>query len=566
MAKNNNQKTRMTLYRLKKLTSFDESIQDKYLLLERTTRQTVNIAGYQALFIYGKTSGKELSWNDTIFNISGQRVPYKNTTVSAAIIIADKKKIRSKAGKNKKFRAWAITFGGGFRFLNYEKVDIGFGQRVVIRCAEPDSLSSINKTTLDERPRAERSTIASGAPLMNFHFEFMGDLATRVVAKGRIDNLSSDDKTVSIQGADSLKLPLSKTPRGLIKDIKTIKKVLSKEPVTEDFKLLEQLTQVKNKQKIAELDMDLVKAIDGRNLLSLTYPHELIDEYGSAQAFKIFGDGRQKVHDFLPTLDHLLEPIEKIKDIDKEVECFSRLQKINKMYVMLYEDSEGKNPCSTRISLKKWLNFQVDNDGKRYFLHNGRWYLIEKDYSAELKKRTEEIFSKGPYFENIPEWKLASHPNDEKKQKKENSEEEYNKILAKSIDGLCLDRELIYTNTYRYGIEACDILAKDGTFVHVKHIASSAPASHLIAQALVSTEILAHDLEAHTKLKEIVEKQGGDLAEYECRPRRIVLVIAKDKLITADSLFAFTQVNLVRHVNMLASQNVEVYVAPIARK
>jgi hypothetical protein len=54
--------------------------------------------------------------------------------------------------------------------------------------------------------------------------------------------------------------------------------------------------------------------------------------------------------------------------------------------------------------------------------------------------------------------------------------------------------------------------------------------------------------------------------DYQLMPKRVVIVIAKTgKLLDADSLYTFTQVNLGRQDRTLASRSVDVFVVPIIK-
>lgn len=107
----------------------------------------------------------------------------------------------------------------------------------------------------------------------------------------------------------------------------------------------------------------------------------------------------------------------------------------------------------------------------------------------------------------------------------------------------------------------------DGTPVHVKKVERSAPASHLIAQALISTESLWRDLEARAALSRRAGKLGRtDLGEG-FRPDNVVLAVYRPKrLITAADLFTFTKVNLVNHDAILRNLGTTLHVAAIPWK
>lgn len=202
------------------------------------------------------------------------------------------------------------------------------------------------------------------------------------------------------------------------------------------------------------------------------------------------------------------------------------------------------------------MSFETDKSGSKYFLHGGRWYIMEQDYADTVRKRTLEIFDRPAPLPPLPAWTADFK-----------DELAYNERVAKVVGGLCLDRKLIQGETRKGKFEACDVLLPDGTFIHVKNTDSSSPASHLLAQALVSTEILTYDEVAKGSLRARIEEQGVDPEEYSLVPKKVVIVMAKEgRALTADSLYTFTQVNLGRQDRTLASRNVDVFVVPIVKE
>ena len=286
--------------------------------------------------------------------------------------------------------------------------------------------------------------------------------------------------------------------------------------------------------------------------IALAWPHEAINDIGEVQAFQIRGAQRnykpREIQDGLPTLDVLLEPI-RMEIEDK------RQDRLNRLSVMLFENTDGDSK-SPNIPVKNWISFEIDADGKKHFLHGGRWYVVDDDYCDIIQQRTEEIFGRPSPLQDNPPWL-----------KRYSNEFEYNQKLAEVCGGICLDRSLISLRSRKSQIEACDVLLKGGIFVHVKRVERSAPASHLLAQALVSTEVLIQDKEAQTALKNKINNAGHDPNEYECVPKKVVIVMAKDnQKITADSLYTFTQVNLNRQDKALSSRGIEVCIVPITRE
>ncbi|MFF8310441.1 DUF6119 family protein [Streptomyces lydicus] len=91
---------------------------------------------------------------------------------------------------------------------------------------------------------------------------------------------------------------------------------------------------------------------------------------------------------------------------------------------------------------------------------------------------------------------------------------------------VCLDRRLIKTAQHPHSFEAADLLAEDGTLIHVKRDASSAPLSHLFAQGRVSAGALRFDAEARTEFfRRVREQHPGHPVGEDFTPREVVYAI-----------------------------------------
>ena len=567
MAGKKNDHSRMTVYRLVDLPSLKKAIRDKYDNFDETD---IKVGERCSLLVMGATEEKAVRWGELVKGLSNETVDLKTSSPGAVLLIPEDDTAKNDVAladtgqsdgsrdapiTEDTFNAWAITFGIGFQLLDQRYIDSGFGKRVAIRCIDPTKLQSITKVTLDDRSKTDRSSIPSGATLRGFGFEEIGELATRLIAEGKINNIGAPDKNVTVRGADSLSMPLSKIPTKIVENLNYIKELLKQKPVTDELALLEKISQVpnKNKQYVDRLNAKLLEAIvdPQSEKIALAWPHEAVDEIGEVQAFQIYGvqgRGRKAIkQDGLPTLDDLLTPIREAGESERQ-------HRFNAMSVMLLENTDGDEK-SRKIPVKNWVSFETSLDGKRHFLHSGKWYVIEDDYSETIRRQTAEIFNRESPLSNLPSW--SSRYADELA---------YNQAIAEAYNGICLDRKLISIRGQKGRIEACDVLLKGGVFVHVKRVDSSAPASHLLAQALVSTEILTYDTEAQDTLKQMIKDAVHNPEDYECKPKKVVIVMVKDKqVLAADSLYTFTQVNLGRHDKALDSRGVGVYVVPVVR-
>lgn len=582
MAKKKNNKVRMTLYRLVNLPSLEVAIREKYRddSNENYSHKTISISGRAAELYWGSVERDRAGWTSTVHSLTTESLNVRQAIPSSVIVIRDDEEqigtssisrdnsVEAMEGDGgKPIPAWAITFGMGFQMIDPYYIEPRFGLQVAIRSATGEGLNVLSKTTLDESPQMVRSTIPLGATLRRFGFEEFGDLATNLVVKGSLET-EDTEKSVKIQGGDSLKLPLPTNPEELLVILNNIKDILTRGPATPELAALEHLTVVKDADINANLDKLLVKEIGNKSdQISLSYPYEIIDEFGRVSAFKIVGMRERGKKDFLPTVDDLLKPMRSSRENKvSEEECMNKLKNLS---VRLFQSAEDKDPSGPTIPIKKWLTFQKTlDDGKRYFLQNGIWYSMDGNYINSIQKCVKDIFErKTEVLDNIQDWEIYEAPKDKSEENKRKAEDIYNQEIAKQLGGLCLDRKLIRPESGGSGIEACDVLLPDGIFIHVKHVSSSAPASHLLAQSLVSTSLLRNDEYSQDKLRKMIGDMGEDTNKYDVRPRQVVIVMAKDdKLLTAESLFTFTKINLVRHDQNLANLDVKLNIVPVIRR
>lgn len=539
---NKQSSVRTTLYRLLGVKTLRAAVRDKYFDKPyEFSENSVTVQGREALLVSGAMSTQQVRWSGAIATLTGETLGLGNLTAAAVLLIRTDKDSDA---------AWALSYGMGFQLLDQAFFDAGFGQRIAIRSAAISELSSLTRTTLDARSRVDRLSIPSGDHLRNFGVGDFGELVTRLVAKARIPGLTDPHESLTLRGADALNLPLGRTPNQLINDLDVLDAILGK-PVLAGLEMLEQLTIVKHDKGLVaalelKLDADLANPIGRR--IGLAWPHEQVDETGPASAFKVSGVGRRSgPFDFLPTFEALLATL-------PPATSGHRVDRLRKVKFQLLSDAgeDESQAVSGAIPALKWLAYETDHDGHRYFLHNGNWYLMDQDYADKLRAQTKEVLSLDAGF-TMPEWT------------KDLAEKEYNPLAAHALGGFVMDRKLVRTSLHRHGIELCDILLADGTLVHVKNVKASDAASHHIAQALVSSDALLYDEEARIEFGEAIGRAGGNPDWKPEYLKRVVLAMARPEKLSETNLFTFTQVTLVRNVTALRERGVDVFVVPIKR-
>lgn len=79
--------------------------------------------------------------------------------------------------------------------------------------------------------------------------------------------------------------------------------------------------------------------------------------------------------------------------------------------------------------------------------------------------------------------------------------------------------------------------------------------------------MLTHDKKARVDLRRRIRERGEDPKDYESKPKRVVVVLAKERAaIDASSLFTFTQVNLGRLDRLLKSRGVDLSIASVIKE
>jgi uncharacterized protein (TIGR04141 family) len=537
---------RTTIYRLTGLEDLSDAIRAKYLEQDEFAVAEVAVGDQAALLVTGAMTRERAEWCAEVSVLTGEDIVITGSTPAGVLLL------RPSADAVEANTAYALTYGMGFQLLEPGFLDNLFGQRIAIRTAEPDKLRSVTVTTMDERSRTSRATIPQGDGLMGFGLGDVGEAVSRVVAIANLPNLSrSDGKPLQLRGADALNVPVGRTADEILADLGILEDLLATDP-PEELKILEQLTAVKNPKTKEALDGRLSEVLDGAyGTIGLAWPHERIDENGTPDSWvpgNLWPRRQNTPRQGQPEWDDIVEALEKAPLGGM------RLDRVDRATIQLCRDAEGKDPISQAIPLRRWIAFQTDLNGRTYALYDGSWFQIHHEYASNINARTAAIFARPVDDIEFPAWEAAD------------DEEAYNQKLAEAVGGVCLDRKLIKTQLHRRGIEACDVYLPDGTLIHVKRTEKSSAASHLIAQALVSADALCNDAEAREAVRERINAAGGDASALGTRPKRVILAAHRRDApdVTADDLFTFTKVNLVRQATALEERSVPVRIVSVA--
>lgn len=508
-------------------------------------------------------------WLHAINSITGSQFEVKNRQ-SGAILFIQHNNSLTKGGSKRPTDLWAVTFGAGHTWIDNAKIDDLYGVRIAIRLYESQEIRSMNANTLESKPKQVRTTTPTGSEINEFAFDEFRDFLTRIDLSG---GLEKGGDRLKIRATDSINIPLEPNVASICSAIDHLREILKREPSSK-LAHLENLSPERNKDKIKMLDSQLVNTLQDNRYnspIGFMYPYSTFDSEGEPTHFKLTSIPRdfnpktaftEKV--FPPTnISDLLGPLLRTDSTNgvSSISATELTTLLNKVKVQLFNES-GK--VGRPVRLRDWLTNEqtlADDPNHRYYLLNGNWFKLENSYIQHIISELSEIVSDSDTLTPIPEWKQNIH-----------NEDQYNRLLAAEQDGLLLDKKLITSSEFHLRLEACDVLAKDGNFIHVKLTDTSAAASHLVLQALNSAELLTYDIDTQKKLEDIIsqlcqETEDRERNDFTHIPKSVTLVLAKSNAtMTADSLYMFTKVSIVRAFKTLSRLGIKLNICFIKRE
>ena len=358
-------------------------------------------------------------------------------------------------------RLLAITFGYGRHLVRQETVVQDFGLKVVLNEIDPALIKSVDARTFDELTIHTRRGASRDSALGVFELDNSRDLLRAVTGRSEPGGLGALSGAASLAMNAEIELPQLPV---LAKDLV---KAYNKTSYRKNFEFIDHMRGEQDPVVIEKLDAKLVKALKDREMTEM---HLAIPEAVDWQAISgvKFSFKKRK---------HQLEPDPRItiyRDLrDGEQIKIERLKGDRVEAISSVDEDE----IVGRWRVYDCLVFETNLSGNVYVLSGGDWYRIAKTYRDEVEG----------YVRGVPELELELPAADANQ-----GEDAYNRAAAEKIGGACTDRKLIGVGGVDR-IELCDVLTKDGLFIHVKKRGRSSTLSHLFAQGVTSAELLLRD-------------------------------------------------------------------------
>lgn len=546
MAQRNAELFAVTVYMLDGRLNVNRQIRESYRTREDFRVSEVTVAGRSGVLLKGSIPKEQTSWSAPLGEwINDPELAAIGHSTAAALLLIPAQEASKKT--------WALSFGMGLHALEQSRIITGLGRKIAVRQADPDHLKSVTHSRLDQRALVARTSIPGGDDLAAYGVGGIADLISRVVASAELNGMHArsvrGDGAIEIRGADAIKLPLARNPQLLLKDLDAMESLLLLNPHSRlsDIEQLQAVKKADTRWNLLQQRLDTALGITGQDDLGLAWPTESADAAVPISHFRIMGAPRgfNGDNDREPSLQTLLEPL-------VELPPGRRADRLDSMKVQAFSDDD--DAASPSLPAKRWIVFETSlpDDAGRYCLHDGRWYELDRQLNKRLTDRTRSIFERDSPLKTLPVWT-------------EGHEADYNEELTKSLGGVNLDAKMIKCESNRDGFEACDVLTSDQVFVHVKTVDRSSPLSHLLAQAAVSTQTLLQDASARDALRLRVEQAGGEPSWVPDRPRKVVLVMCRDREINAETLYAFSRMRLVNLAEEFQLWNVDLSVQWVER-
>jgi uncharacterized protein (TIGR04141 family) len=437
-------------------------------------------------------------------------------------------------------RIFAITFGYGFNAIDRSLIEPDFGLKVTLNEVDPNGLDMLDTRRVDRVSRQRRTHLNVGRSVSDF------DISTDIDWIRRVSGRTlSPEVTRKLVGSDSLKLSMKCAVSELGDHCRSFLEKYQKDTYKKHFAFIDHLRPLKPKDPLLpaleERLVDLLKKRD-QEWVAVAFP-EIPDERiirwrlsqgHKAREYEDLDIGR--VHDFLDAHPDVPVDPEKIWVLGKD------------------EDGGSLTP---RDKLHPYLVAQVEHKKATYVLSLGQWFRVDKGYMNSVRERVRQLPDvTGPLA--LPPWTSAF--------KKEG---EYNKHAGAQKKWLVLDAVPFHPEGRTGKLEVCDLLSRNRDFIHVKDMKDSATLSHLFSQGSVSATLFKMDSAHADKVKKRFHDFYGSTPDFEKvkgGPRVVYAIATSRDGNLADSLFFFSAVNLLQHIDAARMAGFEVALCRIERE
>lgn len=439
-------------------------------------------------------------------------------------------------------RIFAVTFGHGFHAINPNLVERGFGLRVTANVIADGRITGADTRGLSRAARSQKTMLSVAS-----EFYALGVEPTEEWIRQLSGKVSTEAFATTAAGADSLRLTIKdfSLPRLPVK-LREIMSRFRADDYQRDFGFLDNFIKLERRDpQVAELDgrlTELLRAGDRDIYFAAPDPFEQLDVafYVVRYRRKVEVEqlSQEEVYRALGALELPEDALHKVKIEAHDADG----QLVDKVY-----------------DLYDYVQAELPGEGVRYVLASGVWFRVSDDYVQEIKSNVTRITDLTDEL-TLPKWDKKRLDDDSSDKTAEGS---YNKQVAKERQFALLDKKNVSIGGRYQKVEVCDLLTSARQLICVKRSTRSSTLSHLFSQASVSASLM-YDEPYRNNMLEYYRNIGGTGDFGSPSNWTFVYAIATDKNgPLAESLFFFSQVNLVTHARDITGRGFRVGLARI---
>jgi len=396
----------------------------------------------------------------SLFNGSvqeGLRGKLDNRIVSAAFLL------------KRKGRVFAVTFGYGRSLLKQGTWEERFGLMVVLNSIDREKIRIIERKNLDTMLTQTRTQTSRKCAIEEFNLDVQQILLKAVLGEPREKTFAS-----SISGADALSITSQVTLDTIETKCDEMLKAFTRRDYKKVFPWVNNLSEVTNKQKVEELNQELIRRVKvgEENRLFLAVPDML--EWTGIEGFK-FRESDEEIHTDL-FLHDFLNTVRSRENLDCQ---YLRQRRVFQVHTVT-------GVAEPRWSVYHCFNCEVTGNGRMYILTEGRWYEVNASFVAQINKRIKQLEKDNIHL-------VAG---------KDEKEAEYCQRLHNSNKShyALMDGKMIRHGGGHSQMEFCDLFTKDNKLIHLKRYAGSSVLSHLFMQGANSAKAFISDVDFRKKV------------------------------------------------------------------
>jgi uncharacterized protein (TIGR04141 family) len=420
----------------------------------------LNWANIPGCEVYYGTSYQDLaSWSNFIASGTTARIRELRNQGAAAIIFVP---IQN--------RYMIFLFGYGGHQLSGLGLEGDFGLKVVLNTVDPDKIRSVDSKIIETLVINKRTQLSKEKQIKDFGFEINKDFLKQLVGTPANSAFSS-----SIAGSDSLILNCDVTSTSLLQKATEIINNYNSTHYRQNYRWFDNIKHIKDKTAIDQLNNSLVTELNNllqARIIDIQAACPTVIDYNSIDHFRIRGYRSSEQIDFV-NIDAIIQDL-LINNINSIT-----LDDLNSFKI---DAVGGDLNVVNSWYLIDWLIFETVLNGTHYFLSEGDWFVVSRNYFNQINATFNNIINNNLEYQVLAP---TTHQN----------ERQYlNNYPVRPTHERIFDQDETYIYGNRNSVEICDIYNTNKEFIHVKDGGASSKLSHLFNQGYVSASLFLNDI------------------------------------------------------------------------